>query len=98
MIGGNSILAIKLANVISKSSSLRINVSDIFKYKNIQGLISKVDSNEIVIPKLSIDKAKLSFAQERLLFIEEYEQGSNAYHIPMLLELISVDKELLRKV
>lgn len=29
----------------------------------------------------------LSFAQERLWFIEQYEQGTNAYHIPIVLEL-----------
>ena len=29
----------------------------------------------------------LSFAQERLWFIEEYEQGTNAYHIPGVYEL-----------
>ncbi|MDR7132753.1 hypothetical protein J2X69_005127, partial [Algoriphagus sp. 4150] len=32
-------------------------------------------------------KFPLSFAQKRLWFIEQYEQGSNAYHTPTVLEL-----------
>jgi NRPS condensation-like uncharacterized protein len=33
------------------------------------------------------DQYPLSFAQERLLFIENFEQGSNAYHIPYFVQL-----------
>ncbi|MCV9934569.1 condensation domain-containing protein, partial [Flavobacterium sp. LS1R47] len=36
----------------------------------------------------------LSFAQERLWFIEQYEQGANAYHMPGVYELdVTTDKE-----
>src|SRR4051812_7811236 len=36
----------------------------------------------------------LSYAQERLWFVEQFEQGTNAYHMPEVLELdIDTDKE-----
>ncbi|MEO3738489.1 amino acid adenylation domain-containing protein, partial [Shewanella baltica] len=38
-------------------------------------------------------KYQLSFAQQRLLFIEQYEEGSNAYHIPHLV-LLNHDIEI----
>ncbi|WP_268225910.1 condensation domain-containing protein, partial [Sinomicrobium oceani] len=39
------------------------------------------------IPRTDTGPYRLSFAQERLWFIEQYEQGTNAYHMPMVLEL-----------
>ncbi|WP_158622657.1 non-ribosomal peptide synthetase, partial [Pedobacter sp. KBW06] len=43
--------------------------------------------NVIILKDSSISNYPLSAAQERLWFIEQYEQGTNAYHIPMALEL-----------
>ena len=45
----------------------------------------------------------LSFAQERLFFIDQYEKGTNAYNIPFLLKLnpktnIEIFKESLKKI
>ncbi|WP_226669318.1 condensation domain-containing protein, partial [Microbulbifer aggregans] len=39
------------------------------------------------IPKTALARTPLSFAQERLLFIERFEKGTSAYHIPCLLRL-----------
>ncbi|KAB2835732.1 MAG: hypothetical protein F9K49_03195, partial [Caedimonadaceae bacterium] len=39
------------------------------------------------IYKYNVDKQHLSFAQERLWFIEKYEQGTNAYNIPIICKL-----------
>ena len=67
--------------------------ADIKKYKTeILELLTlqHLESSNIQLPiiyKGTLDKYPLSFAQERLWFIEQYEGGSNAYHIPLLLEL-----------
>ena len=43
---------------------------------------------QIIILLVECKEYLMSFvAQERLWFIEQYEQGTNAYHIPTLLEL-----------
>jgi amino acid adenylation domain-containing protein len=47
--------------------------------------------------KTTKKEAVLSFAQERLWFIEQYEEGTNAYHLPALYELDhATDKEGLK--
>ncbi|MED7789320.1 non-ribosomal peptide synthetase, partial [Francisella sp. 19X1-34] len=100
-IGGNSILAIKLSHCLTKQLDQQISVADIFKYKSINQLSSYLESNsidKIVIPKVKLDIYPLSFAQERLWFIERYEGGSNAYHIPMLVSLEEgIDVEALKQ-
>ena len=86
-IGGNSILAIQVSHRMSKASGREIKVADVFKHKTISLLLShSMGQTQISIPKTGTSEAILSFAQERLWFIEQYEQGSNAYHMPAVLE------------
>ncbi|MGB5498859.1 MAG: condensation domain-containing protein, partial [Maribacter sp.] len=42
---------------------------------------------QLIIPRTETNPSVLSFAQERLWFIEQYEEGTNAYHMPEVLEL-----------
>ena len=87
-IGGNSILAIQVAHRISKIPGLHVKVADIFKFKSISCLLHNIAGRtHINIPKTHLSNAALSFAQERLWFIEQYEPGTNAYNIPALFEL-----------
>ncbi|MDB2385717.1 amino acid adenylation domain-containing protein [Shewanella sp.] len=87
-IGGNSILAIQLSHQLSQALQRELTVADIFKYRTIKGLLSAAPKVEqIVIPTTADTSVCLSFAQQRLWFIEQYEQGTNAYHIPMLYQL-----------
>uniref|UniRef100_UPI003F882F47 condensation domain-containing protein n=1 Tax=Cysteiniphilum litorale TaxID=2056700 RepID=UPI003F882F47 len=91
-VGGNSILAIQLSHKVSKALSVDVKVADIFQYrtvKTISGYIVQDAHSSIVIPKVEQSEYVLSFAQERLWFIEQYEQGTNAYHIPMVVELLA---------
>ena len=101
-IGGESILAIKLSLQISKELDSHIAVADVFKYTTVSGLVDYLNSNKTehikVIPQ-NLNKYPLSFAQERLWFIEQYEQGTNAYHMPMFVELDeNTDKNKLKNV
>ena len=42
---------------------------------------------DILILKNNFTRSALSFAQERLWFIDKYEVGTNAYNIPMIFKL-----------
>ncbi|RBL90379.1 non-ribosomal peptide synthetase/type I polyketide synthase [Chitinophaga flava] len=87
-IGGNSILAIQVSHRMNKALGVEISVADVFKHKTIeQLLLHTLGEAQINIPRTHDNQAVLSFAQERLWFVEEYEEGTNAYHIPAVYEL-----------
>ena len=92
-LGGNSILAIKLASKLNRILGNIVNISAIFKHKTVVSLLHYLtnDGQEAVIIEraniVALEDQLLSYAQERLWFIEEYEGGSNAYNVPMLFKL-----------
>ncbi|WP_244285485.1 non-ribosomal peptide synthetase, partial [Flavobacterium araucananum] len=87
-IGGNSILAIQVSHRMSKALDCYIKIADIFKYKTVLDLlVHSKGSIDTIITKASEEENVLSFSQERLWFIEQYEQGTNAYHMPSVFEL-----------
>ncbi|RKS87532.1 non-ribosomal peptide synthase protein (TIGR01720 family)/amino acid adenylation domain-containing protein [Orbus hercynius] len=93
-LGGNSILAIKLSNNIARIFDRAIRVADIFAYRTVQALAQYVDASNdqcqtiTIIPVVDEQDQRLSFAQERLWFIDCYEGGSNAYNIPLVFKLL----------
>jgi amino acid adenylation domain-containing protein len=92
-LGGHSILAIQLVNRINKKLGRKIDVSSIAKYKTIRRLARQVQEGveaAVMILPVEVSDPKeqlLSFAQERLWFIESYEKGSNAYNIPIVFKI-----------
>ncbi|WKL50105.1 amino acid adenylation domain-containing protein [Flavobacterium pectinovorum] len=78
-------------------SSQDINISEILieLKENKNEIIDILQKNNIcnerivenIIYRSGNDESILSFSQERLWFIEQYEQGTNAYHMPRVLEL-----------
>ncbi|MHB9148389.1 MAG: amino acid adenylation domain-containing protein, partial [Candidatus Amoebophilus sp.] len=94
-LGGNSILAIKLVSRLSKALDKSIHVATIFKQSTVNKLLHYLKHNEaeeVVIEKPTVIKPEeqlLSFAQERLWFLEKYEQGTASYNIPMVYMLSS---------
>ncbi|MDO4871663.1 MAG: amino acid adenylation domain-containing protein, partial [Candidatus Saccharibacteria bacterium] len=91
-LGGDSIISIKLINRISSELGLTVGISSLFKNRTIRGLISCVEFNTMRIEKhddtLPPTEQILSFAQERLWFINNYEGGTNAYNIPMVFKIL----------
>ncbi|WP_430909757.1 condensation domain-containing protein, partial [Maribacter sp. 2-571] len=98
-IGGDSILAMQLAHRINEERSIGVKVSDIFKFPTIKQLLADTTGEgSVAIPKRSQNIGPLSFSQQRLWFIESYEGGTNAYHMPMVLEVLdTTDSTMLEK-
>ncbi|MDN3695559.1 condensation domain-containing protein [Chryseobacterium tructae] len=84
-------MAIKLISKIKQRLDIRVEVATIFSHKTIASLsyVLKNENHFEDQPVLSPvrvnfpEEQRLSFAQERLWFIETYEGGSSAYNIPM---------------
>lgn len=93
-IGGNSIAAIELSSLIN------VQVKDIFEQKTIRKL-AKVHSKQLEVRKQLFDKDTdqvLSYAQERLFYIDQLEEGSQAYNVPIVVSLTpNVDIEKLEQ-
>ncbi|WP_299009149.1 non-ribosomal peptide synthetase, partial [uncultured Shewanella sp.] len=92
-IGGDSISAIRLNAIVREQANIDIPLAELFKYSTIAllaaHLVVYLDKHQpMVIPKSGNNtQQRLSFAQERLWFIERFEVGSDTYHMPYLVQL-----------
>ncbi|MCL1126596.1 non-ribosomal peptide synthetase [Shewanella surugensis] len=96
-IGGDSMTAIRLSAKGRQSANLDIPLVQLFAHPTIAELAQVLSSELLVIPSSAPTlQSSLSFAQERLWFIERFEQGHATYHMPYLVRLTShVDTEVL---
>ena len=91
-IGGNSLLAVRLLSSIKKFFEVELSIIDIFEKTSIAEQAELIQNDEQKISLPSIPKRQssgpipLSFAQERLWFIDKLK-GTSHYHIPSLLRL-----------
>ncbi|MCR9191282.1 MAG: amino acid adenylation domain-containing protein [Gammaproteobacteria bacterium] len=91
-LGGNSILSIQLSHRMSQLLRKPVNFVDILKFKTITKLLAYLEHKTENIEPMLIESCQknavqLSFMQERLWFIQNYEEGNHAYHIPLLFDL-----------
>ncbi|AHH99497.1 amino acid adenylation domain-containing protein [Kutzneria albida] len=103
-LGGNSILSIKLVGRLSKELGAEISIAALFKHRTIADLVGGLSGGgrpASVIGKLAAraeTEQVLSFAQQRLWFIDRYEQGTTAYNIHLIYEVLpGTDLDLLRR-
>ncbi|MEN5378519.1 amino acid adenylation domain-containing protein [Sphingobacterium kitahiroshimense] len=89
-LGGHSLMAIRIINSIKEILGKSISVKDLFYHPTISSLAKKISINESsayqVIIGEKVERIPLSFAQERLWFINKKE-GSIAYHLPALFKI-----------
>jgi natural product biosynthesis luciferase-like monooxygenase protein/amino acid adenylation domain-containing protein len=97
-LGGHSILAIKLVSRLNKELNCKLTISSLFQNKTPKNLIDYLSCNlnnksrNLEVYKANIVNPKefaLSFAQERLWFIEQYEEGTNAYNTPLIFQVLN---------
>jgi amino acid adenylation domain-containing protein len=106
MIGGHSLLATQVISRIRNNYNMDIPLRALFEHPTLYALSKFVESflqdkpllsAITIVPAERAEHMPLSFAQERLWFIEKYDQGEvAAYHIPIALHLSgSLNKEAL---
>ncbi|HYC27905.1 MAG TPA: amino acid adenylation domain-containing protein, partial [Chitinophagaceae bacterium] len=91
-LGGHSLLAMRLIAAMRSELKAEVSISDVFEYPTIEGLLQKISASagKDMLPAISRQerpqRIPLSFAQERLWFIDHLE-GSTQYHMPAVLRL-----------
>lgn len=92
-LGGNSLLSIRLVSAAEREMGVTTTVGELLEKRTIRGLVDNLDKAQIDcvhIPGASFERPEdqvLSFAQERLWFIEQFEGGTFAYNLPLVLEV-----------
>lgn len=93
-LGGSSILAIHLINELNHQIGAHFDISSVFKYRTVRKLANNIGHHslqEFIIQDKSsaLESYKLSFAQERMWFIDRFSQESSAYNVPLVFKLSS---------
>ena len=92
-LGGHSILATQVVSRLRKTLQVELSVRALFEAPTIAQLIAHLGSETArqappIVPYSLPEKPQpLSFAQERLYFLNHFEPASAAYNIPLALEL-----------
>ncbi|TQV77376.1 amino acid adenylation domain-containing protein [Aliikangiella marina] len=87
-LGGHSLLATRLVSAIRREFNIEMPIRTLFEYPTVKELseIVKSTTNKEVLPpveKVNRDnKLPLSYAQQRLWFIDKLGEGSTEYNMP----------------
>ena len=100
-LGGHSLLAMRVSSALRKELSVEVNIRDIFLHPTIARLSVRIkEFDKLLLPPIVRVQTRpglipLSFAQERLWFVDKLE-GSIQYHIPAVFKLVgSIDDNAL---
>ena len=92
-LGGHSLLAVRLVGEIRAQLAREISIKVVFSANNIRALAEVIDANTsaAIVPMTPIVRGKegmpLSFAQQRLWFIDKLAGSSVQYNMPVALNL-----------
>ncbi len=102
-LGGQSLLAIRLISKIRSVFNVEVPVNEIFSHTSIKALSGLIDEKNYdtrfptIRPAIRPEKIPLSFAQERLWFLDQLD-GSVEYHMPGLIKITGKpDLEVIEK-
>jgi acyl carrier protein len=92
-LGGHSLLAARLTSRVRDTFGVELPVRTVFEAPALADLASRIDQSgdaprlPVIVPRPHGGEAPLSFAQERLWFLEKLQPGSSAYDMPMAVRL-----------
>lgn len=95
-LGGHSLLAIRLLYRLRDAFSLDLSMADVFEARTLADLAGHVDARlrdpalGMLPPVLQVDRSgviPLSYAQQRLWFLDQLQPGMSVYTIPSLFRL-----------
>ncbi|HEX3525463.1 MAG TPA: amino acid adenylation domain-containing protein, partial [Thermoanaerobaculia bacterium] len=87
-LGGHSLLATQVVSRVRSALGRELPLRALFEYPTIGGLCDRLPelSGELILPAIEIaaqkERLALSYAQQRLWFIDRLEGGSSHYNVP----------------
>jgi amino acid adenylation domain-containing protein/thioester reductase-like protein len=96
-LGGHSLIAVRLLSRLGQVFALDgLPLTTVFKRPDLAGLAEAIATHRSASPSKGLppivaraptDLSPLSFAQQRLWFLAQFDNASSRYHIPLLLRL-----------
>jgi acyl carrier protein len=95
-LGGHSLLATQVISRVRKSFGVEIGVGSVFEEPAVEGLASRIEEalkagkKDEAPPLVRVSREErlpLSFAQQRLWFLDQLDPGNAAYNVPEALAL-----------
>ncbi|GAB85278.1 putative non-ribosomal peptide synthetase [Gordonia rubripertincta NBRC 101908] len=91
-LGGTSLNAARLAARVAAALDAEVRVRDVFDAPSVRELVEAVAGRSPALPPISAvqprpDRVPLSFAQQRMWFINRFEPGNATYNLPNVLRL-----------
>ncbi|NLE78878.1 MAG: amino acid adenylation domain-containing protein, partial [Rhodococcus sp.] len=91
-LGGNSLSAMRLVARASEALAVEVSIRDLFDAPSVRSLVGAVTGNAAALAPIDAaiprpDRIPLSFAQQRMWFINQLEPGSPVYNIPTVLRV-----------
>ena len=107
-LGGHSLLAIRLVSYIRSALEMEIPIRSVFEHPTISGLATLIDStrrsgneSSADLPLRVVDRTEplpMSYAQERMWFLDRYEENHFTYNVPWCWKLQgSLNGEVLER-
>jgi len=98
-LGGDSILATQLVSRIRETLHLEVSLHDFFETSTVASMAKSIEAARQVMPSLKVsplqpmprhDPLPLSYAQQRLWFLDQLEPGSTTYNLSIAFRLTGV--------
>ncbi len=90
-LGGHSLLATQLISRVRDTFGVEVPLRALFETPNVAGLAQAIEQAKApappIVPAERPPELPLSFAQQRLWFLEQLEPGTSRYHIPDVVRL-----------
>ena len=105
-LGGHSLLATRVISRVRNTFQVELPLRTLFEAPTVSGMSERIeaafgDERDAVPPLIPVSREQplpLSFAQQRLWFLDQFQPGSSLYNIPMALQLAAVlNKDALQQ-
>ncbi|TQV77357.1 amino acid adenylation domain-containing protein [Aliikangiella marina] len=88
-LGGHSILATRLVSLLQQVLEIDLPLKMLFEYSSVESLTKHIEIQKVcseateIVPLSRGDEIPLSFAQQRLWFIDQLNKGSKQYNVSL---------------